>query len=139
MSALIREFKKEHSEILAVLNEVEEFDILSKEGQSKLMSVKMILLKHLNMENVSRVALKFFEKYSRGVLGKKPQEEFENLSVTLRNRIKNEEDLLYKEYERIHESINSNLLTDIGFFDIYLHRSILKMIEWDDKYCWVYQ
>ena len=67
------------------------------------------------MENVSRVALEFFDKYSRGVLGKKPQEEFENLSVTLRNRIKNEEDLLYKEYERIHESINSNLLTDIGF------------------------
>ena len=93
----------------------------------------------MNMENVSRVALEFFDKYSRDVLGKKPQEEFENLSVTLRNRIKNEEDLLYKEYERIHESINSNLLTDIGFFDIYLHRSILKMIEWDDKYCWVYQ
>ncbi len=69
----------------------------------------------MNMENVSRVALEFFDKYSRDVLGKKPQEEFENLSVTLRNRIKNEEDLLYKEYERIHESINSNLLTDIGF------------------------
>ena len=60
----------------------------------------------MNMENVSRVALEFFDKYSRDVLGKKPQEEFENLSVTLRNRIKNEEDLLYKEYERIHESIN---------------------------------
>jgi CRP-like cAMP-binding protein len=140
MSALIREFKKEHSEILAVLNEVEGFDILSKEGQAKLMSVKMILLEHLkkedvkfypvlykvaehnnnlknildlfvmDVENVSRVALEFFDKYYRGVLGKKSQEEFESLFVTLRNRIRNEEDLLYKEYEKINESLNQSLV-----------------------------
>ncbi len=140
MSALIGEFKKEHSEILAILNEVEGFDILSEEGQSKLMSVKMILLEHLkkedvkfypvlykvaeqnnnlknildlfvmDRENVSRVTLEFFDKYSRGVLGKKPQEEFKSLFVTLRNRIRSEEDLLYKEYERINESMNQSIV-----------------------------
>ncbi len=140
MSALIGEFKKEHSEILAILNEVEGFDILSKEGQSKLMSVKMILLEHLkkedvkfypvlykvaehnknlknildlfvmDMENVSRVALVFFDKYSRCVLGKLTQEEFKSLFVTLRNRIRSEEDLLYKEYERINESMNQSIV-----------------------------
>jgi hypothetical protein len=51
VSALIEEFKREHSEILAILNEVKELGILSKEGQSKLMPVKEILLEHLWDEN----------------------------------------------------------------------------------------
>ncbi len=133
MSALIEEFKREHSEILAILNEVEGLDILSKEGQAKLMSVKTILLEHLkkedvkfypvlykvaehnqnlkkeldlfamDMEYVSRVALEFFDKYSRGVLGKELQKEFESLFVALHNRIKNEEDILYDEYEIMNQ------------------------------------
>jgi hypothetical protein len=129
MSALIGELKREHSEILAILSEIEGLNILSKEGQVKLMSVKTSLLEHLkkedvklypalykeaehnnslknaldlfamDMEDVSRVALAFFDKYSRGVLGKELQGEFERLIVALRNRIKNEEDILYEEYE----------------------------------------
>ncbi len=137
MSALIEELRKEHSKILAILSEVEGLDILSKEGQSKIMSVKTILLEHLkkedvklypvlykvaehnnslknaldlfamDMENVSRVALEFFDKYSRGVSGKELQEEFERLIVALRNRIKNEEDILYLEHERMNQPISS--------------------------------
>ncbi len=136
MTALIEEFKREHSKILAILNEVEGLDILSKEGQVKLMSVKTILLEHLkkedvkfypvlykvaehnkslknvldlfamDMENVSRVVLEFFDKYHRGVLGKELQGEFESLFVALHNRIRNEEDILYKEYERMNQSSN---------------------------------
>jgi Hemerythrin HHE cation binding domain len=143
MSALIEEFKREHSEILAILNEVEELGILSKEGQAKLMSVITILLEHLkkedvkfypvlykeaehnknlknildlfvmDMENVSRVALGFFDKYSRGVLGKELQKEFERLIVALRNRIKNEEDILYLELERMNQPISSISLSSM--------------------------
>ena len=51
MSALIEELKREHSEILAILNEVKELGILSKEGQAKLMSIKASLLEHLWNEN----------------------------------------------------------------------------------------
>ncbi len=109
MSVLIEEFKREHSGILATLNEVEGLDILSKEGQDKLLSVKTILLEHLkkedeklypvlckgaehnknikrlldlfeiDMQNVLSVALEFFDKHSRGVLGKELKEEFESL------------------------------------------------------------
>ena len=143
MSALIGELKREHSEILAILNEVEGLDILSKEGQVKLMSVKTSLLEHLkkedvklypalykvaehnnnlknaldlfalDMEDVSRVALEFFDKYSRGVLGKELQEEFERLIVALRNRIKNEEDILYLEHEKINQPISSVSLSSL--------------------------
>ena len=143
MSALIEELRREHSEILAILSEVEGLGILSKEGQSKIMSVKTILLEHLkkedvefypalykvvehnnnlkntldlfamDMENVSRIALEFFDKYSRGVLGKELQEEFESLIVALRNRIKNEEDILYLEHERINQPISSISLSSM--------------------------
>ena len=51
MSALIEEFKREHSEIIAILNEAKELGILSKEGQVKLMSVRANLLEHLWNEN----------------------------------------------------------------------------------------
>ena len=143
MSPLIEELRREHSEILAILSEVEGLGILSKEGQSKTMSVKTILLEHLkkedvefypvlykvvehnnnlkntldlfemDMENVSRVALEFFDKYSRGVLGKELQEEFESLIVALRNRIKNEEDILYLEHEKINQPISSISLSSM--------------------------
>ncbi len=133
MSALIDELKKEHSEIVAILNEVEGLDILSKEGQAKVLPAKERFLTHLKKEDrqlypvlikeakdnkllegtlvllaidmmdVSRVVLEFFDKYSSGVLGKELQGEFESLFVALRKRIKNEEDILYKEYDKINQ------------------------------------
>ncbi len=133
MTVLIEELKKEHSEIVAVLNEVKELGILSKEGQAKLLSVKEHLLIHLkkedeqlypvlkkeaehnkslknaldlcaiDMENVSRVVLEFFDKYSRGVLGKELQREFENLCEALGKRMTNEEDVLYEEYDMMNQ------------------------------------
>jgi iron-sulfur cluster repair protein YtfE (RIC family) len=129
MSVLIEELKKDHSEIVNLLKEVKELGILSKEGQAKLMSAKAHLLKHLNkedeqlypvlrkkaehneqlksaldlcvidMEDVSKVVQEFFDKYSRGVSGKELQKEFENLFVALDKRVRNEEDILYDEYE----------------------------------------
>jgi len=51
MSILIEELKKEHSEIIATLNEVKELGILSKEGQDKLMSLEVSLLAHLGIED----------------------------------------------------------------------------------------
>ncbi len=129
MSVLIEELKKDHCEIVDLLKEVKELGILSKEGQAKLLSAKALLLKHLNkedeqlypvlrkkaehneqlkdaldlcvidMENVSSVVQEFFDKYSRGVSEKELQEEFENLFVALGKRVRNEEDILYDEYE----------------------------------------
>ncbi len=99
MSILIEELKKEHSEILAELNEVKTLGILSKEGQDKLMSLEVSLLAHLemeddelyptlrkeaehnnsikdildlfaiDMEDVSKIVREFFEKYSEGFSG----------------------------------------------------------------------
>ncbi len=47
MSVLIEEFKIEHSEIIAILEEVKKLGIHSEEGRSRLMSAKEYLLEHL--------------------------------------------------------------------------------------------
>ncbi len=131
MSALIEEFKKEHSEIIEALKEVEELGILTKEGQAKLMSVKAALLEHLkeedekfypvlqkeaeqnkklkeeldifakDFESVSRVVLEFFDKFDKGVFGTRLLWDFETLIMVLRNRIMNEEIFLYGYFEEV--------------------------------------
>ena len=53
MTILIEELKKEHSEIVAALNEVKKLGILSKEGQDKLMSLEASLLAHLEMRTIN--------------------------------------------------------------------------------------
>ncbi len=134
MSVLIEELKKDHSEIVDTLNEVKELGILSKEGQSKLMSAKECLLTHIkkedeqlypvlrkeagnnkqlesaldlcaiDMENVSRIALEFFDKCSRRAFSDTElQREFENLFIALDKRIRNEYDILYDEYEMMNQ------------------------------------
>ncbi len=132
MSILIEELKKEHLKILASLNEANEIGILSREVQVKLLSAKAGLLAHLkkedeqlypalrkeaennkelkntldlfamDMENVTKAAQEFFDKYSEGVLDKKFVGEFESLFVALGTRIRNEEDVLYEEYEKLN-------------------------------------
>ncbi len=133
MSALIDEFKKDHSEIIDTLKEIKELGVLSEEGQAKLISVKESLLEHLkkedellypvlkkeaehnkklkelldvfakDMENVSRVVMDFFDKYSEEVIDSAVTDEFEHLFAAFRNRIRHEEDLLYEEHEKINQ------------------------------------
>ncbi len=132
MTVLIEEFKREHSEIVAILKEVEELGILSKEGQAKLMSIKASLLEHLwnenerlypvlwkeaehnkdlkelldlfaiEMEDVSKVVEQFFDKYHGGVMDEDFPEEFERLFTAISKRITNEEDILYGAYEELN-------------------------------------
>ncbi len=131
MSTLIEEFKREHSEILAILNEVKKLDIHSDEGRSKLISAKKHLLEHLNKENkqlypvlkkeaehnknlqdeldifaidpeyLTRVVHEFFDDYSSGDTDRDFQINFESLFASLNARIRNEEEALYHEYEEI--------------------------------------
>ena len=133
MSALIEEFKREHSEILAILNEVKELGILSKEGQARLMSIKASLLEHLwneneriypvlrkeaehnkslkelldlfaiEMEGVAKVVQQFFDKFHEGTVDRNFTHEFEAVFAAISKRIKNEEEILYGEYENIDQ------------------------------------
>ncbi len=133
MSALIDEFKKDHSEIIDTLKEIKELGVLSEEGQAKLISAKESLLEHLkkedellypvlkkeaehneklkelldvfakDLENVSRVVMDYFDKYSEEVIVSAVTDEFEHLFAAFRNRIRHEEDILYEEHEKINQ------------------------------------
>jgi hypothetical protein len=133
MTALIEEFKREHSKIIAALNEVEELGILSKEGQAKLMSAKESLLEHfwnenerlypvlwkeaahnnslknvldlfaIEMEDVSKVVQQFFNKFHEGTVDRDFPYEFEAFFAAISKRIKNEEEILYGEYEIMNQ------------------------------------
>ncbi len=118
MSPLIEGLKREHSEIIAALNKVEELGVFTEEGWAKLESVKESLLAHLKkedvllypvlkneakssmgMENVSKIVQEFFDKYDK-VVDMKNEDEFESLLEALNDRIMNEEDTLFEEYEK---------------------------------------
>ncbi|MHC4268888.1 MAG: hemerythrin domain-containing protein [Planctomycetota bacterium] len=131
MSTLIDEFKREHSEIVAALKEVKELGILSKEGQTKLFSIKASLFEHLkkeeeqlypvfykvaeqnkelkdvldiikkDLEKASKDVLEFFNKYNLGVLDKKIVEDFESLFDVICKRMRYEEFILYDEYNNM--------------------------------------
>ena len=131
MSALIEEFKKEHSEIVEAFKEVKTLGILTKEGQTKLMSVKPSLIEHLSKEDeklypvlwkeaeqnrklkadldvfakdwesVSVFVFGFLDKYNKGLLRARLLRGFETLNFVLLNRMRNEEKFLYDAYDKI--------------------------------------
>lgn len=133
MTKLIDELKREHSQIVDVLNEVKGKDIRLKETQEKLLSAKAGLLTHLkkedeelypvlkksaekdknlqqtldmfakDMEGISRFALEFFDKYSKGGSGIKFAQDFGRLTATLGGRIRKEENILFAEYEKLSQ------------------------------------
>jgi len=131
MTILIDDFKREHSEIVAALKEVKELGILSKEGQTKLISLKASLFEHLkkedgklypvfykaaeqnkklkdaldictkDLEKASKDVREFFKTYNSGVLDKKIIEGFESLFDLICKRMRYEEFILYDEYQKI--------------------------------------
>lgn len=132
MSKLIDELKKEHAAIVAILNEVGKSGVSSKEGQQKLLDAKTGLLAHLKKEDeqlypvlnkaaekdpslkqtlsffagdmvgISKTAIEFFGKYSQGGSGIEFAKEIGKLFTILKSRISKEEDIIYKEYERLN-------------------------------------
>lgn len=131
MSRLIEELKGEHRAIVDLLDKVREIGIGSPAGQQKLLTAKEGLLAHLKKEDeklypvlekagksdenlkhtmdlfakdmatISQAAMDFFQKYSEGGSGLEFAKDYGRLFITLGGRIKKEEDILYREYEKL--------------------------------------
>lgn len=129
---LIDELEKDHREIIKIFNDIVQVGISSVEGQKKLVEVKKILLSHLqkedkylypellkagendqvlkstldtfaaDMEDITKHALSFFDKYESGGKGIEFAKDFGVLFSKLSIRIRREEAVLYELYKKLH-------------------------------------
>ena len=134
MSELVTELKNEHTFIVDTLNKAKDLVVTSKEGQSTLHAAKSAFLAHLkkedeqlypalkkaaendfilkqtlikfskDMEEVSKAAIEFFDKYSEGSEGIEFAKDFGRLYITLSRRINKEEDVIYEKYDELVQS-----------------------------------
>lgn len=134
MAGLIEDLKKDHATIENVLGQVKDLGIGSSKGQTTLLAARQGLLAHLSkedaqlypalrkaaerdeklrrtldvfaadMQEISKTALDFFQKYASGGSGLEFAKDFGKLVAALKQRIHKEENLLYVEYEKIGNS-----------------------------------
>jgi hypothetical protein len=132
MSQLLEDLKNDHRVILDILDQVKTAGIISKAGQEKLLSAKAVLIAHMkkedagfypalqkaaetndalkrtvayfveDMENVSEKAMRVFDKLAREAPDEDIAGELKLLYVTLKDRIRTEEDILFKKYEQLN-------------------------------------
>ena len=130
---LIEQFKHEHLEIVEIFNEVKMLGVATESGRRKLMAAKDGLLAHLQHEDehlypvlkdaaeedeslastldifarhldcITSQAVEFFEKYENGGEAIDFAIDFGNLFAALAGRIRKEENILYKEYQRVKD------------------------------------
>jgi len=130
MPGLIDDLKNDHQLILHILDEVKKFGISGSIGREKLLSAKALLLSHIrkedelfypalhqaaeqssglrntlqyfseDMERVSRTAMDLFDKYAGGDSSEDFSGEITLLYMTLKDRIRTEEDVLFRKFEQ---------------------------------------
>lgn len=133
MSKLVEELGKEHAVIAETLGKVKSLGLTSEEGQNTLLAAKNGLLEHLkkedeqlypvlknaaesdadlertldtfakDMNEISKAALEFFDKYSTGGSGMEFAKDLGRLFTTLSQRIRKEENILYQKYDELKE------------------------------------
>ena len=131
MTPLVSELKRQHNQIVSMLQEVKTLGIASDEGKKKLISAKNLLISHLkkedaefypelkrmakgdesvtsmvdfytkDMESISAKAIEFFNTYENGGNGLKFSQDFGTLVGILSSRIKKEENILYQKFDEL--------------------------------------
>ena len=137
MNNLIDQLKAEHQEISLLLTEIKKSGILTDEAHSKLISVKSMILKHLQKENeelypvlnlraknnkilknnmqvlslemktIIEKIARFYQKYEDSGYGIEFNLDFGNLFNLILQRFSNEERVLYAEYIKIMNASKS--------------------------------
>lgn len=132
MTILIDQLKTGHHIIFKTLEKARQFGIGSREGQMELLLAKSSLLAHLktedvrlypalrstaqtnrsmkltldsfakDMDEISRLAIGFFDKYSNGGSGIEFARDFGRLYAMLKIRMHKEENILYRQYEQLN-------------------------------------
>lgn len=133
MARLIDELKKDHVAITDLLNRVKNPQVTNEEAHKILLSAQASLIAHLkkedaqlypvlnnaasddaglkrtidfyakDMDEITRKAVEFFEKYSRhdSRIDLEFAKSFGNLFATISRRLRSEETTLYKKFEKL--------------------------------------
>lgn len=134
MSTLVSELKADHVKLVAVLTDIRNKGVTSKEGVQALMAAKGALLAHLkkedtflypqlklaaekdpnlkqtldifakDMDKITQQVLSFFEKYSNGGSGVEFAKDLGGVISVLGPRIQREESSLYPEFDKIKKA-----------------------------------
>ena len=141
MTKLVEVLKKEHTVIAEALVNARGQGFTSIEGQKFFLAAKKGLLAHLkkedvllypvlnkaaendvnlkrtletfakDMEEISKVALEFFEKYSDGGSGLEFGRDFGKFYGLLSQRISKEENIILAKYDELNQQIDVNIFT----------------------------
>jgi hypothetical protein len=133
MSRLLEELKEEHRQLLEILDEVKGLGIASSMGRERLLAAKALLLGHIgkedrefypslkcasegnddlkrtllyfaqDMEVVSRKAMDVLDRYARDLITGEFSGDLTVLYMTLKDRIRTEETILFRKYEQYRE------------------------------------
>jgi len=79
------------------------YPVLKKAAETNSSMKQTLEIFARDMEEISKFALQFFDKYSHGGSGIEFARDFGKLFATLTGRIRKEEDILYREYEKISQ------------------------------------
>jgi iron-sulfur cluster repair protein YtfE (RIC family) len=131
MSKLLEELKSEHKVILDILGQAKTRGISSRAGQEKLISARDLLMAHMrkedemyypalrraaendrelkilldyfvkDMEDVSKMAMRLFDRYAQGGDEAAFAGEIKLLYLTLKDRILTEEETLFEKFSAI--------------------------------------
>lgn len=134
MSSLLEELKNEHRIMLDILDQVKLLGISSRTGQEKFLSIRDLLISHMKKEDekyypalikaaesnmelkmtldyfardlevVTRRTMQLFEKYSQGGTETEFTGDVTLLYMTLKDRIRIEEETLFKKYRPGNEA-----------------------------------
>ncbi len=131
MTDLLDDLKDDHKLILEILDQVKALGIATATGREKLLSARDVLLSHMekedqlfypalreaakqnddlgrvlsyfseDMDRVSLKAMDVFNKYSGGASAEDFPGEITLLYITLKDRIRTEEEILFRRYEQL--------------------------------------
>ena len=164
MSTYIEKLTEEHNTIIRILEKVKSLGIRNKEGRVFLTKLKKCFTDHLKNEDenfypvlyqyansnsskkeilnmfikemleISDEVFAFFNNYEKETKYPNIEEDFEKIYVALMIRVRREEKILFKEYEK-HALENSEVTKPLDFGDAIVdellleHAEILKVIK----------
>ncbi len=131
MNPLIAELKLDHEAIFRLLDEVESLGVTSDDGKKMMLAAKELFISHLeeedntvhaalaaaeennpelkqimhlmhfNLKDITKFVIDFFDKYGDGSNHEEFADDFELLMILLKNRMRREERVLFREYEKV--------------------------------------